>query len=110
MLDTTALTTPVIRPNFIPHKGSEHQQQPEQQTKQVNSLLQKGDIDSSPLTFKVKAKFNFKGSGDAEDLPFVKGDVLTILSKEEDKWWLARDSKGKLGMIPVPYVEIIPNP
>ena len=33
--------------------------------------------------------------------------MLTILKKEEDQWWLARDSQGKEGMIPANYVEVV---
>ncbi|XP_002164345.2 adapter molecule crk [Hydra vulgaris] len=55
---------------------------------------------------KVRAKFNFPGN-DPEDLPFHKGDILTIIRREEDKWWLARDNAGREGMIPVPYIELI---
>lgn len=56
---------------------------------------------------RVKAKYNFPGN-DAEDLPFKKNDILTILTKEEDQWWMARDSMGKEGMIPANYVESLP--
>ena len=42
---------------------------------------------------------------DPEDLSFKKGDILSILKKEEDDWWLARHSSGKEGLIPRPYVE-----
>ena len=42
---------------------------------------------------------------DAEDLPFKKGEVLTIVSKDEEQWWTARNSVGHTGSIPVPYVQ-----
>ena len=41
---------------------------------------------------------------DAEDLPFKKGEVLEVISKDEDKWWCAKNSAGRTGQIPVPYV------
>ena len=40
---------------------------------------------------------------DPEDLPFQKGDVLELISKDEDEWWTARDSRGRVGQIPVKY-------
>ena len=40
-------------------------------------------------------------------MSFRKGDILTVLKKEEDQWWLARHSSGKEGLIPVPYVEVV---
>lgn len=61
-----------------------------------------------PEELRVKAKYNFPGN-DPDDLPFKKNDILTILKKEEEQWWMARDCTGKEGMIPVNYVEIISN-
>lgn len=53
---------------------------------------------------KVIAKFDFEGS-DQDDLPFRKGDILTVVSKDEEQWWTARNSLGQMGSIPVPYVQ-----
>uniref|UniRef100_A0A1B6D8E3 Adapter molecule Crk n=1 Tax=Clastoptera arizonana TaxID=38151 RepID=A0A1B6D8E3_9HEMI len=53
---------------------------------------------------KVIARFDFDGS-DQDDLPFRKGDILTVVSKDEDQWWTARNSVGQLGSIPLPYVQ-----
>ena len=44
---------------------------------------------------------------DSEDLGFKKGDILTVVKKPEDNWWIAVDSKGKRGLIPKPYVKIV---
>lgn len=52
----------------------------------------------------VRALFDFPGN-DEEDLPFRKGDVLRVLEKPEEQWWNAQNSEGRVGMIPVPYVE-----
>lgn len=50
------------------------------------------------------AKYDFAGK-DIEDLPFSKGEILTIISKDEPQWWTARNSEGKVGQVPVPYIE-----
>ena len=42
---------------------------------------------------------------DPEDLPFKRGDVLTILQKDEDEWWMARNRNGDTGLVPKPYIE-----
>ncbi|XP_074660782.1 adapter molecule Crk-like isoform X2 [Tubulanus polymorphus] len=42
---------------------------------------------------------------DPEDLPFQKGDILDVITKDEKEWWTARNSEGKTGSIPVPYVQ-----
>lgn len=52
---------------------------------------------------KVIGKFDFDGS-DPDDLPFRKGEILEIISKDEEQWWTARNGRGQTGQIPVPYV------
>uniref|UniRef100_A0A3P8SW21 Adapter molecule crk n=1 Tax=Amphiprion percula TaxID=161767 RepID=A0A3P8SW21_AMPPE len=52
----------------------------------------------------VRALFDFPGN-DEEDLPFRKGDILQVLEKPEEQWWNAASQEGRIGMIPVPYVE-----
>ena len=44
---------------------------------------------------------------DPDDLPFQKGDVLTIVSQDEESWWTAENRTGQRGSIPVPYVQIV---
>lgn len=53
---------------------------------------------------KVIGKFDFDGS-DQDDLPFRRGEVLTIIRKDEDQWWTAKNALGQIGQIPVPYVQ-----
>lgn len=36
---------------------------------------------------------------------FKKGDILTIIFKDEEQWWTAKNKDGKKGSIPVPYVQ-----
>lgn len=65
-------------------------------------------LDTTALTHpvdreKVMAKFDFPGK-DPEDLPFRKGEILEVITKDEEKWWMARNTEGKVGQIPVPYV------
>jgi len=48
-------------------------------------------------------KYDFDGS-DPDDLPFKKGEILTVVSKDEEQWWTARNSLGQTGSIPVPYI------
>uniref|UniRef100_A0A3Q4H579 Adapter molecule crk n=1 Tax=Neolamprologus brichardi TaxID=32507 RepID=A0A3Q4H579_NEOBR len=52
----------------------------------------------------VRALFDFPGN-DYEDLPFRRGDILRVLEKPEEQWWHAKNQEGRVGMIPVPYVE-----
>ncbi|XP_040053830.1 crk-like protein [Gasterosteus aculeatus] len=57
----------------------------------------------------VRTLYDFTGS-DAEDLPFKKGEILIILEKPEEQWWSAKNKEGRVGMIPVPYVEKLVRP
>ncbi|KAB7493957.1 Adapter molecule Crk [Armadillidium nasatum] len=57
---------------------------------------------------KVIAKYDFEGhSGNHKILttcPLKKGKFFTIVTKDEDQWWTARNSNNQTGSIPVPYV------
>ncbi|XP_054745431.1 adapter molecule Crk-like isoform X1 [Anastrepha obliqua] len=53
---------------------------------------------------KVVGKFDFDGS-DQDDLPFRRGEILTVIRKDEDQWWTAKNQQGQIGQIPVPYVQ-----
>ena len=44
---------------------------------------------------------------DPEDLPFRKGDILTVAHKDEEQWWTCKNAEGKEGLIPVPYVRTV---
>ncbi|KAB1255196.1 Crk-like protein [Camelus dromedarius] len=57
----------------------------------------------------VRTLYDFPGN-DAEDLPFKKGEILVIIEKPEEQWWSARNKDGRVGMIPVPYVEKLMRP
>lgn len=56
---------------------------------------------------KAVALYTFKGE-QSGDLPFRKGDVITILKKSEsqDDWWTGRNN-GQEGIFPANYVELV---
>lgn len=56
---------------------------------------------------KAVALYSFAGE-EADDLPFRKGDVITILKKSEsqDDWWTGRVN-GREGIFPANYVELV---
>lgn len=67
----------------------------------------KAVVKPSAAGSRCEALFDFQGAS-PEDLPFKKGDILSIQSTSEDpNWWSAQDSAGKVGMIPANYVEIL---
>ncbi|XP_047601589.1 nephrocystin-1 isoform X1 [Lutra lutra] len=41
----------------------------------------------------------------AGDLTFKKGEILLIVEKKPDGWWIAKNAKGNKGLIPRTYVE-----
>ncbi|QLL33913.1 hypothetical protein HG536_0F02380 [Torulaspora globosa] len=62
---------------------------------------------SSSNTPKAVALYSFAGE-ESGDLPFRKGDVITILKKSEsqDDWWTGRVN-GREGIFPANYVELV---
>ena len=56
----------------------------------------------------VVALYNFTSLNPSE-LSFVAGETLLILDHPIDDvfWWLAKNSKGQKGLIPVNYVKVI---
>ncbi|CAM9149151.1 unnamed protein product, partial [Lampetra fluviatilis] len=102
-LDTTTLIEPVPRNNVTSHQ----QQQLAPHLMHLASVAP-GSLCPAPPSEDnceyVRALFDFKGN-DAEDLPFRKGELLVVLDKPEEQWWMARSRDGRTGMIPVPYVE-----
>ncbi|XP_078541257.1 tyrosine-protein kinase CSK isoform X1 [Lissotriton helveticus] len=51
------------------------------------------------------AKYNFSATAD-QDLPFSKGDVLTIITVTKDpNWYKAKNKVGREGIIPANYVQ-----
>ncbi|GAA6068646.1 tyrosine-protein kinase CSK, partial [Tachysurus ichikawai] len=51
------------------------------------------------------AKYNFQGTTE-QDLPFSKGDVLSIIGVTKDpNWYMAKSTVGKEGTIPANYVQ-----
>jgi len=43
-------------------------------------------------------------------LPFRKDEILTVIKKDEEQWWTARNAQGAEGSIPVPYIEKVQSP
>ncbi|XP_026318165.1 adapter molecule Crk [Hyposmocoma kahamanoa] len=82
-------TTPLVRP--LSHSAVNNVSQPPNQPHQVLEI--------------VTAKFDFHGSGDADDLPFRRGERLMVINRDEDQWWTARNNQGRNGSIPVNYIE-----
>nr|XP_029524875.1 tyrosine-protein kinase CSK-like [Oncorhynchus nerka] len=60
---------------------------------------------SWPRGTECMAKYNFKGTTE-QDLPFNKGDVLTIIVVTKDpNWYKAKNTAGREGTIPANYVQ-----
>ncbi|XP_030643339.1 nephrocystin-1 [Chanos chanos] len=63
------------------------------------------DIDTERKTAAVYiALSTFKGEQEG-DLSMQKGEVLTILKKNMDGWWLGQDSKGNQGLVPRTFLK-----
>ena len=43
---------------------------------------------------------------DPDDLTFVEGDIMTVLTELDENWWVARHTNGIQGDIPANFVEV----
>lgn len=53
---------------------------------------------------KAKALYSYPG-GNADELPFVEGDVLTIVDRTEPDWWKT-EQDGVIFIVPAAYLEL----
>ncbi|CAK8698497.1 unnamed protein product [Clavelina lepadiformis] len=54
-----------------------------------------------------KAIHSYSGrKGGSHTLPINNGDILCVLEKTNDSWWLASNADGKIGYVPVTYVKL----
>ncbi|WWC91237.1 uncharacterized protein L201_006179 [Kwoniella dendrophila CBS 6074] len=49
--------------------------------------------------------YDFDADGD-DELTVKEGETLTILDKENDEWWLVKNSSGKEGVVPAAYLQL----
>jgi hypothetical protein len=52
-----------------------------------------------------KVMYDFEAQGD-DELTVNENDVVTVVDKENDEWWLVRNSAGQEGVVPAQYIEI----
>lgn len=56
------------------------------------------------LLVKAKALYTYEG-GNADELPFVEGDILTIVDRSEADWWKTEQG-GVIFIVPAAYLEV----
>jgi hypothetical protein len=52
-----------------------------------------------------KVLYDFDAQGD-DELSVKENDMVTVVDKENDEWWLVRGSDGQEGVVPAQYIEI----
>ena len=54
----------------------------------------------------AKAEYDFDGTR-ADCLSFKKGDIITVLKRDEQQsWWTGSSLDGRIGIFPKNYVEL----
>ncbi|XP_038186387.1 nephrocystin-1 isoform X3 [Arvicola amphibius] len=78
--------------------GEEEESEGDEEEKQEQASPKQGEI----VTYFALGDFAAQQAG---DLTFKKGDILHIIDKKPDGWWLAQDAEGNEGLIPRTYLE-----
>ena len=64
------------------------------------------ELNSHTENKKVIAVYDYNGSDLQKNLlSFKKGDILEIIECNETNWWRAKDSTGKIALIPANYTK-----
>ncbi|XP_036041284.1 nephrocystin-1 isoform X3 [Onychomys torridus] len=78
--------------------GGEEEESEEEEEKQGHTSPAQAEI----VKYFALGDFAAQQAG---DLTFKKGDILHIIEKKPDGWWLAKDAEGNEGLIPRTYME-----
>ena len=54
---------------------------------------------------KARAAYSYDG-GNPDELPFVEGDILTIVDRSEADWWKTEQG-GVIFIVPASYLEVL---
>ena len=71
----------------------------------ASTNVQQDAFYNSPVQ-RVVAIYDYDAQGE-EEISLRDGDIVTVLKKEDDVWWLGELRNGKQGMFPKDYVEVL---
>uniref|UniRef100_A0A096NUD6 Nephrocystin-1 n=1 Tax=Papio anubis TaxID=9555 RepID=A0A096NUD6_PAPAN len=78
--------------------GEEEDTEEEEEEKEENEY-------HKPLTSEEYIAVGDFTAQQAGDLTFKKGEILLVIEKKPDGWWIAKDAKGNEGLVPRTYLE-----
>ncbi|ESK97599.1 cytoskeleton assembly control protein sla1 [Moniliophthora roreri MCA 2997] len=94
--------SPTIIPPREPSEDGDYEEQEEAQS--VNGASHDdGDDDDVE---RVTVLYDFTADGD-DELTVSEGEQLVVLEKDGDEWWKCRNQKGREGVVPASYIEVI---
>ena len=105
---------PSATPSYIPAQPTSFFTQadgkalPDIQPQASTSQIPPGSAPKPQAPSRVKALYDFEPQEDGE-LAFRKGDVIRVVNSAYEGWWKG-ELDGRIGIFPLTYIEIIPDP
>ncbi|KAM3931536.1 nephrocystin-1 [Leptodactylus fuscus] len=87
-------------------ESEEEEEEDEEEENDEEEEEEEEDEDELDTTAKHFITLGHFQAQQKEDLTFQKGEVLQILDKKPDGWWVAQNSKGVQGLVPKTYLQV----